>query len=146
MTLREITDKIYCMEDKEKKMAANEVYYQAADWIRESWPERYAALVEMAEDVLYKIDYKWARETVRKMKPSGECWSLDAVKDYIQDKPISCDPIEMYMCMNMAYNDYRDVADRMGIDVTEFCYMVARRFIEDDDAPPHKVAKYFSMK
>lgn len=65
---------------------------------------------------------------------------------YVKDKPCSCDPLEYYVCMNMAYNDYKDISDRLNVDVTEFCYMISRRFIEDVDAPPHKVAKYFMMK
>ena len=144
--LREITDKIYDGTNRDKKMEANEIYYKAAEWIEKSWPDRYNELVSMAEDIMYEIDYDWAYDKVKHMRPYGECWTFGTIKEYVSEKPIECDPIEYYLCMNMAYNDYKEIADRNGLDITEFCYTIAKRFIEDEDAPSHKVAKYFCMK
>lgn len=143
--LREITDKIYDCDDIEKKMQANEIYYKAADWIRDTYPDRYAQLVQMAEDVYYDYDVEWAKQIVRGMKPYGEYWSYEVVVDFLAGKGITYRCKDYYMAMNMAYNDYRAVADMGGMDITEFCFNIADRFINDEDAPAHKVAKYFSL-
>lgn len=143
--LREITDRIYDGQDVDKKMQANEVYYKAADWICDMYPDRYEQLVQMAEDVLYDYDVDWARQIVRSMRPYGEYWSYEVITDYLASKGINHRCKDYYLAMNMAYNDYRSIADMNGMDITEFCFNIADKFINDEDAPAHKIAKYFSL-
>lgn len=143
--LREITDKIYDGTDKEKKMQANEIYYKSAEWLCEMHPDKYDKLVQMAEDVLYSYDVEWAKQTVKSMRPYGEYWSYEVITDFLASRGIAYRCKDYYMAMNMAYNDYRSIADVNGLDVAEFCFNIADKFINDEDAPAHKLAKYFNM-
>ena len=48
--------------------------------------------------------------------------------------------------MNMTYNDYMNTAITFGLkDNPDFFYSLAKDFINDADAAPYKVEKYFSM-
>lgn len=105
----------------------------------------YRHLMEGLESKAYAIDETKAVTIVRAMKPMGQQWSLDQIKDYIVGKghdPKCC--INWYLVMNMVYNDYYDTAKMYGLqgDV-EFFYHLAKDFIEDPDAKPLKVEKYF---
>ena len=78
-------------------------------------------------------------------KQFGEHWRYDEVKDYIEKKGIYKCYEKYYLVMNMAYNDYYDVAVNYGHqNDTEFFFEIAYAFINDEDAKPHKVSKYFS--
>lgn len=143
--LRSITDRIYSGNDIDKKMQANEIYYKAADWIRSSYPDRYEDLIDIAEDILYDYDLDWAQSVVRNMKPYGEFWDYDTICRYLENHGIRSCCKDYYLAMNMACNDYRQVADNCGIDLADFCFGIADRFINDEDAPSHKLAKYFTL-
>jgi hypothetical protein len=45
--------------------------------------------------------------------------------------------------MNMFYNDYKTYADSKRLDIREFCFEMSKLYINDIDAPKHKVEKYF---
>ena len=47
--------------------------------------------------------------------------------------------------MNMMYNDYKPYMESRRLDTQEFCMEMSRLFIEDIDAPKHKVSRYFKM-
>lgn len=104
----------------------------------------YRELLEELEDLYYKIDKTEAQEIVRGMRPYGEYWSYDTVKNYLAQKGQSNLIEEFYIAMNMARNDYMETAKAYGAeDDPEFYFRIAKDFIMDEDAKPHKLAKYF---
>ena len=91
----------------------------------------------------YCISEDKAKEIVRAMRPYGEKWSCEAVKDLVRAKGKE-DSINWYLVMNMAYNDYHDTGAMVGLaEDAEFYYSIARNFIEDEDGKKFKVEKYF---
>ena len=105
----------------------------------------YDRTMKKLEEVAYTITYENAEEIVKNMKPFGEHWTYNQVKDYLNDKDIDKCYEKYYLVMNMAYNDYYDVAVNYGHqNDPEFFFEIAYAFINDEDAKPHKVAKYFS--
>ena len=96
------------------------------------------------EDIAYHIDYDDAKLIVSKMEPYGEKWDFDTIKGFIGNKGIDNHCIEYYLTMNMAYNDYHSLAVMVNKEEdAEFYFELAKDFINDVDARPHKVAKYF---
>ena len=71
MCLRDITDKIYALDDKEKKEKANDLYYKSAQMLKHHNPQAYEQLVREAENIFYDIDEEKAVLIVRKMIPFG---------------------------------------------------------------------------
>lgn len=78
------------------------------------------------------------------MKPFGEHWTYEGVKDFIEAKGIYDKCVEYYLVMNMTYNDYYDVATNFGHQSdAEFYFELANAFINDIDGSKYKVEKYF---
>ena len=104
----------------------------------------YEKTISELEDYAYSVDRSDAEQIVRGMKPFGEHWSYDDVKSFIMTKGIGENCILWYMVMNMVYNDYYKTAKDFGYqDNADFYFSLARDFVEDEDAEPHKVEKYF---
>lgn len=53
-----------------------------------------------------------------------------------------CDKWEFYVAINAMYSDYHKTAREMGVDKPEYYAMLARDFLCDADAGPHKLRKY----
>ena len=145
MDIRKVSDMVYHDDDKYKMEEMNKVYYKMADFIKERNPDVYDQFVIEAEDIAYKMTRTDAEDIVMKMKPYGQHWSYEDVKNYIaergMDGSLTCD---YYVAMNMAFNDYNRTARQYGIDRPEFYYDIAWDFLNDEDGPSHKVAKYYS--
>ena len=100
---------------------------------------------EKVEKLAYKINQQDAEQIVKNMEPRGQYWSVKQIKDYLVAKGDVDECIEYYLVMNMAYNDYYGTAKLFGLqNDPEFYYSIAKDFINDPDAKPFKVEKYFS--
>lgn len=107
-------------------------------------PALYAECVQYLEDVAFSISKDEAVKIVRAMEPYGQKWSYNDVEKYLTEKGIEGQTCDYYLCMNMAYNDYHDTASMYSLENdTEFYFSLAKDFIDDPDAKPHKIAKYF---
>lgn len=93
----------------------------------------------------YKIPQDEAERIVKAMRPRGQYWSYNQIKDYLAEKGIDKDCVTWYLVMNMTYNDNYDTAKAYGHqNDVEFFFHLAKDFIEDPDAKPYKVEKYFT--
>lgn len=100
---------------------------------------------EHMECLAYRINLQEAEQIVRNMQPRGQYWTAKQIKEYLASKGDDTDYINYYLVMNMAYNDYYSTAKLFGLqNDAEFFYSIAKDFIEDPDAKPFKVEKYFS--
>lgn len=97
-----------------------------------------------------KMTKEQAQEWVRRMKnsdgSSGEHWSMEQVKNLRDKMGLShIDPVEFYAAVNMMYSDFGAVAKKFNADMPEFYGHMAKAFIEDKDASPGKLVKYFEI-
>ena len=53
-----------------------------------------------------------------------------------------CSRWEWFVAINMMYADYIDVAKKLGVNRDEFYALMAKAFLLDEDAGPHKLATY----
>lgn len=75
---------------------------------------------------------------------SGEKWTLDHVKQILARKGITSDPIQYWVAMNALYSDYCSVFAKAGVgDSVDFYVDLAKAFINDSDAQPDKLARYY---
>lgn len=126
--------------EEEAWTLADEVMEQ----IRRKWPDTYEELMCDLECLAYKIAPDEAMSIVKAMRPKGQHWSMQQVKDFCRSKGIDKDIVNWYLVMNMCYNDYYDTAKTFGLqNDEEFYYSLAKDFIDDPDAKPFKVEKYF---
>lgn len=143
MELREISDSIYHGKSTEKKKEMNAVYYESAEFIKNNFPQKYQEMLQKAEQIAYQIGAEEAAEIVQKMRPHGQKWTREEIAAYLREKGIENHITDYYLVMNMMINDYSRTARMYGQDNADFYFNLTYDFINDEDAPPGKVARYF---
>lgn len=95
---------------------------------------------------LYKMAYgshlnkSMAQDIVNKMRPFGKHWDYEETKNLQEQRGINdIDPIEFFVVINSAYNDYKDIFSE---DIEGYIRFTID-FIKDEDAKPNKVFNYF---
>lgn len=143
---RDLMRHISCKHNKYDDMIDYKIFMEELmDKMEKHYPELYRESMTKLEEIAYSLNLDKAREKVVHMRPFGEHWNYDTVKQYIESKGIYKDCVKYYLVMNMVYNDYYDVATNFGHQSdTEFYYELANAFINDEDGGKFKVEKYFS--
>lgn len=97
---------------------------------------------------LYKMAYgshlnkSMAQDIVNKMRPYAQRWSYEESRNLQEQRGINdIDPIEFFVVLNSAYNDYKDIFSE---DVEGYIRFTID-FIKDEDAKDGKVFKYFTQ-
>lgn len=94
----------------------------------------------MGSDMSRPVDEKTARRWVRDMD-GGEHFDMQAAMQHRSICP-ECDPYEWYVALNAMYSDHCETARKFGMDKPEFYAYLAKDFLMDKDAGPHKLRKY----
>ena len=88
---------------------------------------------------------EWTKEMKNEDGSKGPHWSMEQTKGVKDKLQLNVDPVEFYVAMNMMYSDYCGIARKYGIDNPEFYAHMAKAFLNDKDAGPGKLAKYFEI-
>lgn len=142
---KELIYKISKRDSSPKQMEElTEIFNELFDDLNNLHPAEYNKYILKLEDIACRISEEKAKEIVKAMKPYGEKWSYSAVKDIALYNKIEDNYVSYYLVINMMYNDYYETAKYVGKENDEsFYFHLAKNFINDVDAKPHKVAKYF---
>lgn len=107
---------------------------------------------EKTRSGMMMFDRETAEEWVHNMRnedknhPHGGKWTHEALKPFAQKYNIQLDSPkfwEFYAMTNAMYSDYSEVAKKFGITSPEFYACMAKAFMDDRDAEPDKVARYY---
>lgn len=113
-------------------------------WFNMSDMRTQQIVADKMQQVAFKISPAEAEAYVKAMRPAGQNWTHKQVKEYLASKGITDRCTDYYLVMNMVYNDYQRTAQLYGLQSdVEFYFSLARDFIEDPDAKPFKVERYF---
>jgi len=141
MEIRHYVDKIMASDNQEKKDALLDMISSIIDcWEEEDKKELENQLYEIAEGKV--LNEEKAESLIKAMKPSGMKWTLgdtNGVKAQYGYDDIR--PVDFWIVMNSAYNDYYDLFK----DNVEYYARYAHGFIKDEDAVDDKVYYYFTM-
>ena len=109
------------------------------DYDKECYKEMEMKLYEMAYG--NHLNKSMAEEIVHKMRPYGQRWSYEESRNLQEQRGIKdIDPIEFFVVMNSAYNDYKDIFSE---DIEGYIRFTID-FIKDEDAKEGKVFAYFT--
>ena len=129
MESKSYIEKILSSEDSSKKEKLMECLSNIIDkYNSEDKEEIERKLYELAEGKV--LNEERARHLIEKMKPFGKKWEL-----------ADTGPIDFWIVMNSAYNDYNDIFKE---DVGLYARF-SKDFIMDEDAVEDKVYYYFTM-
>jgi len=96
-----------------------------------------------------EMDMRTAEEWTRKMKNSdgtaGPHWSVDQVKQLMQQKPDlkGFDLPTVYAVLNMLYSDYGSVLHKYGANNIDAYVAMAKAWLDDEDAGKGKTMAYY---
>ena len=85
----------------------------------------------------------WLDQMQNEDGSKGPHWTLDQVKQVVKQKMLDLDPLETWVAINMVWSDYYPVAKKFNVNNTEFYLEMAKAFLQDKDASPEKLQKYF---
>ena len=92
-------------------------------------------------DMSMPVDEHTARMWVGKMD-GGEKFKPEQIEQLRQSMCPDCGKWEFYTAINAMYSDYCDTAKAMGVDKIDFYARMAKDFLKDTDAKPHKMRRY----
>lgn len=94
------------------------------------------------------MDIETARKWVSHMRnadgSTGEHWTLEQTSKVLRDKGLGCPVTEFYAAINMMWSDYAKVAEKFGVNNLDFWSAMAAAFLEDKDAVPDKLIRYYN--
>lgn len=86
---------------------------------------------------------EWAKHMENADGSRGPHWSMEKTEEARNQRGIQCDPLEYYLAMNMMYSDYVKAAEKAGCSSMDFYAYMAKAFLDDKDAQPEKLARYY---
>lgn len=95
----------------------------------------------MESDMSAPIDEHTARMWVNKMD-GGEHFKMEQAEQQRMTICPDCDKYEFYVAMNAMYSDHCETARKMNIDRPDYYAHMAKDFLKDKDAKPHKLRRY----
>lgn len=97
----------------------------------------------MENDMSASVDEHTARMWVRKMD-GGEHFQPEQIEPLRQTMCPDCSKWEWYTAMNAMYSDHCETAKKLGMDKPDFYGHLAKDFLKDSDAKPHKLRNYMT--
>lgn len=70
-------------------------------------------------------------------------WTLEQVRQVMQQHGITSDLVEFWVVMNMLYSDGALVAKRYNVDNPSYFADLAKAWLDDKDAHEDKLARYY---
>lgn len=141
MHLREYINKVVenkKAEDMEKlgDMMA-EVMYKLKEYDYDCYEKYKMELYTMAYGKV--LSNEMAQDIVTEMKPYHLHWTKEQTTEVMKANGLNFNENDFFVVMNMAYNDYHDL---LGEELENYVRF-SKMFIEDVDAKPDKVFRYF---
>ena len=97
----------------------------------------------MSMPMTYEVAMDWMDEMENADGSRGAHWTMAQTKEVQEKKGIRLDPVEFFAAMNMMYSDYCKIAKRYNVNTSDFYASMAKAFLEDKDAVPDKLMKYY---
>lgn len=95
----------------------------------------------MGGDMSEPVDEHTARMWVQNMD-GGEKFKPEQSEQFRATHCPDCSKWEYYVALNAMYSDYCETAKKMNMDKPEFYALLAKDFLKDKDAKPHKLRRY----
>lgn len=86
---------------------------------------------------------EWTAQMQNEDGSKGPHWSMDQVRQVMEQKKIDCDETEFFAVLNAIYSDYSAVAQKHGVNKQDFYLDMAKAFLQDKDAVKDKASAYY---
>lgn len=86
---------------------------------------------------------EWAKGMENADGTRGAHWTIEQTEEYRAKRGIDSDPLKWWLAMNMIYSDYCKAAEKVNANSLDFYVYMAKAFLDDRDAEPDKLARYY---
>ncbi len=124
-----------------KLNAYNSAYNAVCQWSEEPKPAK-----KDVSDKTFTLDVaeEWASKLQNEDGSSGPHWTMEQAKRIMAQRNLSLDPTEFWIAINLIYSDFSPVAKKHGVGGNlDFYVDMAKAFLNDKDAGPNKIARYY---
>ena len=90
-----------------------------------------------------EIAMEWTGDMENSDGSKGPHWSMEQVRQVMEQRGIDCDPLQFFAVLNAVYSDYYAVAKKHGVNKMDFYADIAKAWLNDSDAVGDKAARYF---
>ena len=98
----------------------------------------------MVRPMDHQMAVEWTRGMENEDGTRGPHWTMDQTDKVMSQRGVTCDPVQFWVAMNMMYSDYCKIFQKYGVgDKIDFFADMAKAFLDDKDAAPDKLARYF---
>ena len=140
MEIKKYIKKIMSSDSEEKKDKLAHWMCDVIEYIDGDLEEIEREVYEISEGRV--LNQEKAEMLIKNMKPFGMKWTLEDTEGVRKQYGFEdIRPIDFWIVMNSAYNDYNDLFG----DNLEYYAKYSKDFIKDEDAKEDKVYYYFSM-
>ena len=85
----------------------------------------------------------WARNMHNEDGTKGPHWSMDQVRQVMNQKGVDCELPEFFAVMNSLYSDYDPILKKHNASNIDLYVDMAKAWIRDKDAVPNKAMAYY---
>ena len=86
---------------------------------------------------------EWVKRMENADGTTGPHWDMNQTRQVMEQHNIHLNDIDFWVTMNMMYSDYCKVAKKHNCSTSEFYAAMAKAFLEDKDAYPEKLSRYY---
>ena len=86
---------------------------------------------------------EWTSRMKNEDGTTGPHWTMEKTEEARKQRNIDCDPLKFYVAMNMIYSDYCKAAEKAGANSMDFYVYMSKAFLDDKDAQPDKLERYY---
>lgn len=90
-----------------------------------------------------ELALKWVQSMEGPDGAKGQCWTMEQAAQIMTRCGYHHNPVEWYVVLNMMKRDYAKAAAKMGVDKEDFYAAMADAFLQDADALPGKLMRYY---
>lgn len=76
-------------------------------------------------------------------KPVSPPWTMEQTAQVLRQRNWNCDPVDFWAIMVALWSDHCAVARKYGVDNVDFWADMAKSWLDDPDAEPDKVWRYY---
>lgn len=98
---------------------------------------------DMDDPMTRDLAMRWVKGMKNADGSTGPHWTMDQANQIMEQMKIQCDEVEFFVALNMMYSDYCKVAKRYNCSTMEFYASLAKAFLNDTDAQPNKLMRYY---
>lgn len=91
-----------------------------------------------------EMAHEWMQNLHNEDGTKGPHWTMEQVKQVMNQRGIKEDPVEFWAALNASYSDLCGVAKKHGVNTMDYYVDYAKAFwFDDKDAKEGKIARYF---